>query len=316
MNETASLTKNFPSLIIILGPTAIGKTGLAIEIAEALNGEVVGADSRQIYRYMDIGTAKPTSVERAKIDHHLVDFLAPDDDFTLAQFQEMAYAAIDDVIERGKLPLLVGGTGQYLTAVEEGWSIPRVPPNQDIRDALNAEVEEIGVEAFHAKLAAVDAESAEKIHPNNVRRVVRALEVYMETGTPISVLQQKKPPPYRIMSIGLKMEREVLYERADLRVDKMVDAGFVEEVRRLLDMGYNRELPSMSALGYREMVQHLVDDLPLEEAIQLTKFSTHDFIRRQEVWFRGHDNGILWHNIVDMNREKLIDEIAHWMQES
>lgn len=304
------------NLVIILGPTAIGKTGLAVEIAQALNGEIVGADSRQIYKYMDIGTAKPTSKERENVVHHLIDFVEPDEDFTLAQFQDKAYTAIDDVLARGKLPLLVGGTGQYLTAVEEGWSIPRVPPNETIRDELYAEVERIGVDAFHSKLDAVDAESAEKIHPNNVRRVVRALEVYMETGTPISVLQQKKPPPYRIMGIGLNMEREALYQRSDTRVDIMVKNGFVDEVQSLLDMGYNRSLASMSALGYREMAEHILDDLSLDEAIQRTKFSTHNFIRRQEVWFRGHDNGILWHNMETLNRKQLIDDIAQWMQES
>lgn len=311
-----SLIGNFPPLVIIQGPTAIGKTGLAIEIAQALNGEIIGADSRQIYQYMDIGTAKPTAEEREQAVHHVVDFLKPDADFALAKYQEKAYQAIDDVIARGKLPLLVGGTGQYLTAVEEGWSIPRVPPNEELRESLYTEVERIGADAFHAKLEAVDAEAADKIHPNNVRRVVRALEVYMETGTPISVLQRKKPPPYRLKMIGLKMEREPLYARADLRVDKMMEAGFLEEVRTLLDMGYNRNLPSMTALGYREMVAHLLEDISLEETVQFVKFSTHNFIRRQEIWFRGHDNGILWHNIEDMDHKLLIDEIADWMQES
>ena len=310
------LTGKLPLLLIIQGPTAIGKTELAIEIARELNGEIIGADSRQIYQYMDIGTARPTIEERKQAVHHLVDFLKPDDDFTLAQYQELAYQAIDDVIARGKLALLVGGTGQYITAVEEGWSIPRVPPNEVLRQELYDEVERVGVDAFHAKLAHVDAEAASNIHPNNVRRVVRALEVYQETGTPISVLQRKKPPPYHIRSIGLKMEREPLYGRADLRVDKMMEAGFLEEVRTLLDMGYNRELPSMSALGYREIASHLLDEVALDEAIQLMKFSTHNFIRRQEVWFRGHDNGILWHNIETINRKQLIDEIAIWMQES
>lgn len=310
------MTGKQPPLLIILGPTAIGKTGLAIEIASELNGEIIGADSRQIYKYMDIGTAKPTSIQRERVVHHLIDFIEPDEDFTLAQYQEQAYAAIDNVIERGKLPLLVGGTGQYITAVEEGWSIPRVPPNFELREELNAEAELIGVEAFHAKLTEIDAEAADKIHPNNVRRVVRALEVYLETGTPISVLQRKTPPPYRIRVLGLKMEREPLYERADLRVDQMIRDGFVAEVQALLNKGYNRNLPSMSALGYREMATHLLDGIPLVEAIQLTKNSTHDFIRRQEVWFRGHDNGILWHNKSELDTIQLIDDLAQWMQET
>jgi tRNA dimethylallyltransferase len=302
-------------LLIILGPTAIGKTGLAIDIAQQLNGEIIGADSRQIYRYMDIGTAKPSMEQRQMAVHHLVDFHEPDADFTLAEYQEMAYNAIDKVLAQRKLPMLVGGTGQYITAVEEGWSIPHVPPNYELRAALETEAQAIGNEDFHAKLLAVDPEAAKNIHPNNLRRVVRALEVYLETGTPISVLQRKKPPPYRIRVIGLKMERETLYEQADLRVDLMMHDGFLEEVRRLLDKGYRRGLPSMSALGYRELAAHLLDDLPLNEALQLIKFSTHDFIRRQEVWFRGHDNGILWHNINELDVSQLIIEIADWVQE-
>jgi len=306
---------SLPPLLIILGPTAIGKTGLAIDIAYRLNGEIIGADSRQIYKYMDIGTAKPTREQRQQAIHHLVDFLEPDTAFTLAEYQDKAYKAIDHVLAQNKLPLLVGGTGQYITAVEEGWSIPRVPPNPKLRAALEADAEVRGNEAFHQRLATVDPEAAGKIHPNNIRRVVRALEVYLETGTPISELQRKKKPPYRIRTIGLAMDRERLYQRADLRVDHMMAAGFLAEVQMLLDRGYNCDLPSMSALGYRELVGHLLDDMPLDEAVQLVKFNTHDFIRRQEVWFKGHDNGILWHNINDLDKEQLLASIALWRQE-
>ena len=302
-------------LLIILGPTAIGKTGLAIEIASALNGEIIGADSRQFYKYMDIGTAKPSLEQQTSAKHHMVDFLLPDEDFALAEYQEKTYELINEILSRGKLPMLVGGTGQYITAVEEGWSIPRVPPNMGLRAAMEAEAETIGYEAFHAKLALVDPEAAEKIHPNNLRRVVRALEVYQETGTPISVLQRKQAPPYQIRMLGLKLEREYLYPRADARVDTMMQEGFLEEVRRLLEMGYSSRLPSMSALGYRELIAHINEGLPLEEAVQLTKNSTHDFIRKQEIWFRGHDNGILWHNSRDLDSAQIIDSVAAWMQE-
>jgi tRNA dimethylallyltransferase len=303
------------SLIVILGPTAVGKTGLAIEMARALNGEVVSADSRQVYRHMDIGTDKPTPEECAKARHHLIDIIDPDYNLTVAEYQDRAYQVIDDIHRRDKIPLLVGGTGQYITAVTEGWSIPRVPPNETLRAQLEAYAQQYGAEAFHRRLMSVDPEAAANIHPNNVRRVVRALEVYLETGTPISILQRKKPPLYRILTYGLTMEREALYERADKRVDRMVEAGFVEEVRRLLEMGYDRKLPSMTGLGYLEMVAHLLGEMTLEEAITRTKFATHNFIRRQYVWFRGHDNGIIWHNADNLEIEALIQKSAHWLQQ-
>jgi tRNA dimethylallyltransferase len=302
-------------LLIILGPTAIGKTRLAIDIARALNGEIIGADSRQFYKFMDIGTAKPTLDQQMAAKHHMIDFLLPDEDFALAEYQEKSYSLINDIHARGKLPMLVGGTGQYITAVEEGWSIPRVPPNMALRAEMEAEAEAIGYDAFHAKLAQVDPEAAEKIHPNNVRRVVRALEVFHETGTPISILQRKQAPPYQIRILGLKLEREILYARADARVDNMMQEGFLEEVRSLLEKGYSPALPSMSALGYRELSAHLNEGLALDEAVQRIKNNTHDFIRKQEIWFRGHDNGILWHNSSDLDSAQVIDSLAAWMQE-
>lgn len=309
------LTGKMPPLLIILGPTAIGKTGLAIELAQHLNGEIIGTDSRQVYQHMTIGTAKPTPKEQRQAVHHLIDVVPPDGNLGLAQYQQMAYAAIDDVVARGKFPMLVGGTGQYITAVEEGWSIPHVPPNDTLRTQLESEAETIGNAAFHQQLEQIDPDAAAKIHPNNVRRVIRAMEVYLETGTPISILQRKQPPPYRIRTIGLRMAREALYQQADNRVDKMVDAGFVNEVKGLLAMGYAPELPSMSALGYREMAAYVQGNLSLENAIEQTKFSTHDFIRRQEIWFRGHDNAILWHNINELKMQQLCDEIRVWSDE-
>ena len=251
-------------LVIILGPTGVGKTSLAIELAQMLNGEIIGADSRQIYRFMDIGTAKPTAAQQAQMPHHLIDIVSPDYNLSLAEYQDAAYQAIDDLHQRGKLPLLVGGSGQYITAVEEGWSIPRVPPNPDLRAELEAYVAETSAEALHERLRKVDTISAERIHPNNIRRVIRALEVHMLTGTAISELQVKQPPPYRIFRIGLQLERSILYPRVDARVDAMIEAGFVEEVKRLLDMGYKRSLPSMTGLGYLEIAGHVLDGTTLE----------------------------------------------------
>jgi tRNA dimethylallyltransferase len=308
------LTGKLPPLIVILGPTAVGKTKLSIELAQRLHGEIIGADSRQIYRYMDIGTAKPSPEEQTQVPHHLIDFVDPDYNLTVAEYQDLAYQKINDLHNKNKLPFLVGGTGQYISAVAEGWSIPRVPPNPEIRAELEAYVVEYDAQALHEQLQKVDMVSAEKIHPNNVRRVIRALEVYKVTGEPISKLQEKKPPPYRILTLGLKLDRDILYPLVDARVDNMIEQGFIEEVQKLLDLGYSRALPSMSGLGYLEIAEHLLDNAPLDEAIQKTKFSTHNFIRRQDVWFRGHDNGILWHNVEEIDVNNIEQSICDWLE--
>jgi len=302
-------------LVVILGATATGKTGLAIELAKALDGEVVSADSRQVYRYMDIGTAKPTPAERQEAVHHLIDYVDPAKNLTLAAYQRDAYTAIDSLHTRGKLPLLVGGTGQYITAVVEGWSIPSVPPNHELRADLELQAATGGPNALHARLAVYDPDYAARIHPNNVRRVVRALEICLTTGSTVTALQQKHPPPYRVYTLGLHMERDALYARADARVDHMVTVGLVDEVRGLLERGYDPQLPSMSAVGYREIVAHLIQGRPLDDCVQEIKHNTHDFIRRQEVWFRGHDHGILWHNVGNLNIDIILSELRQWLQE-
>lgn len=302
-------------LIIILGPTGVGKTSLAIELAGILGGEIIGADSRQIYKYMDIGTAKPTAEQQARIPHHLIDIVPPDYNLSLAQYQEAAYRAIDEVHQRDVIPLLVGGSGQYVSAVEEGWSIPRVPPDPELRAELERFASDNSRAALHERLRLVDPLAAERIHPNNTRRVIRALEVQMVTGKAISELQVKRPPPWRIRRLGLQLARSLLYPRVDARVDAMIEAGLVDEVARLLEMGYDRSLPSMSGLGYREIAAHLLDGLPLDQAIERSKFSTHEFIRSQDVWFRGHDNGILWHNVEDIDAVALAQELGDWLAE-
>ena len=302
-----------PPLIIILGATASGKTGLALQLATALDGEIVGADSRQIYRGMDIGTAKPDAQQRKRVPHHLLDIAAPDENPGLAKIQLLANASIADIQRRGRVPLLVGGTGQYLSAIVEGWRIPVVPPNLSLRAELEAFAAEQGRPALHRRLASVDPVVAERTHPNNLRRVVRSLEVWHETGQPISELQQRQPPPWNILQIGLQLERSALYQRADRRLEAMIDAGFVEEVRALLQAGYSRELPAMSGLGYRELAAHLLDDLPLDEAIQSAKFATHEFIRRQLTWFRGHDGGIRWQDAARLQPDVLVEELRVWL---
>lgn len=285
-------------LIVMVGPTAVGKTSTAIRLAEDLDGEVVSADSRQIYRGMDIGTAKATGEQRARVPHHLIDVVDPDEGYHVAQFQRAAYAAIDDIHARGKIPFLVGGTGQYVRAVVEGWQIPPVAPHPDFRERRYAEAEEHGPEHLHRRLAEVDPEAADRIHPNNVRRVIRALEVYEVTGRPISEWQDKQPPPYRILHIGLTMDREALYERIDARVDRMMAEGLVDEVRSLLDEGYTFDLSAMSSLGYGEFKGYFEGEKRLPEVVQDIKHESHRFVRHQYNWFSEDDPDIHWFDVT------------------
>jgi len=281
-------------LIAIVGPTAVGKSTLAIHLADELPVEIVSADSRQVYRYMDIGTAKPSAQERQRVRHHLLDIVEPDEPFTLAQYQQMAYVAIDDVQRRERIPLLVGGTGLYVKAVLEGLSIPHVEPDQNLREQLYAEAATKGYEALHCRLRDLDPVAAERIDARNVRRVVRALEVCYRMGKPISSLQRLAPPPYRILRIGLTMPRELLYQRIDDRVERMLAAGLVEEVRSLVERGYGYHLPAMSGLGYRQIGMYLRGEVPLEEAVALIKRHTRRFVRQQANWFREDDPAIVW----------------------
>lgn len=301
-------------LIVITGPTSVGKTGYSLQIAQAIGGEILGADSRQVYRYMDIGTAKPTLSERAKIPHHLIDLVLPDEQLSLAQYQRAAIAVFADLHERGQVPILVGGTAQYLTAVSEGWTIPEVPPNEQIRAELEQFAVEHGSLALFDRLVAVDPPAAAKIeHHQNVRRVIRALEVYLSTGTPISDLQRSVPPNYSILTFVLTMDRERLYARADQRVDQMIEAGFIAEVQALLAMGYDRSLPSMSGLGYGRLAAHLLDGISLEQAIKDTQLATHAYIRRQYTWFRKYNQGHQWRDVEHSAPDDLIAEIKQWL---
>lgn len=278
--------KHLPPLLAIVGPTAVGKTALAIALAQELGGEIISADSRQIYRRMDIGTAKPSAQERAAIPHHLIDVAEPDEDFSLGVYQDLAYAAIADITARGRLPLLVGGTGQYAAAVLQGWQIPRVAPQPELRAALEHEAQLYGAAALHARLAQIDPAAAQGILPSNTRRVIRALEVYQVTGQPISSQQSMQPPPYAVASLWLKLPPASLYSRIDSRVDLMVAAGLPNEVRGLLAAGYGWELPSMSGLGYREFQPYFAGESTLEQVVERLKFNTHAFARRQPNWFR------------------------------
>jgi tRNA dimethylallyltransferase len=283
-----------PTLTAIVGPTAVGKTALAVALARRIDGEIISADSRQIYRLMEIGTAKPTAAERAAAPHHLIDICDPDEPFSLADYQELAAEAIAGIAARGRAPLLVGGTGQYLAAVLEGWQVPRVAPHPELRALLEAEAAAGGPEALHARLATVDPRAAAQIDPRNVRRVVRALEVHTVTGRPISEQQRREPPPYAIRTIWLTRPRDELYARADMRVDGMLAAGLIDEVAGLLRRGYGWALPAMSSLGYIQLRPYLEGAASLAECVARLKFDTHGFIRRQGAWFKRLPGLEIW----------------------
>lgn len=278
-------------LIAIVGSTATGKTSLAVELARKFGGEIIGADSRQVYRHMEIGTAKPTTGERSRVRHHLIDVVEPDEPFSLGRWLELAQAALEDVWSRGGgQPLLVGGTGQYVWALLEGWRVPRVPPQPEFRRRME------GREAadLFAEVRRIDPQAAERIGPTNRRRLIRALEVYEATGRPISYWQAKEPPDFETLVIGLRLPRDELYRRIDGRVERMMTSGLIEDARRLLAMGYSRELPSMSGIGYKEACAHLTGEMTPAEAEARIKTETHRLARHQNTWFKVDDPRIHW----------------------
>lgn len=282
-----------PPIVVILGPTAVGKSALALELAPRLGAEIVNADSRQVYRHLDIGTAKPGIEERARVVHHLVDFVEPDDPYSAARYQDDADKVLEDLASRRKVALLVGGTPLYIQAVVDRLAIPRVPPNPALRLGLEQEAARHGPGTLHQRLAEVDPEAAQRIPPSNVRRVVRALEVVLATGRPFSELGRRKGAPRNVLIIGLTMDRAELYRRIDSRVDAMLRAGWLEEVRVLLATGFSTRLPAMTGSGYPELVAYLEGRMTREEAVERVKFSTHAYARRQYVWFRA-DPRIRW----------------------
>ena len=283
-------------VVVILGPTGIGKTSLAAEIGPQWEAEVVSVDSRQFYRGMDIGTAKPSEAELSQVRHHLIDIAEPDETVGLASFLDLVRPLIREIHQRGKLPFLVGGTGQYIRALLQGWQVPHVPPDPALRAELG-ELAERDPAALWQRLLALDPKVKEFIHPNNLRRIIRALEVSLKTGQAFSALRRRIPPPYRVLQIGLTMEREALYARVDARVEAMLDAGLVAEVRRLLAAGYTWELPAMSGLGYIQLRPYLAGKCTLDEAVERIKLDTHDFIRRQYTWFNADE--IHWLEIME-----------------
>lgn len=280
------------TLICIVGPTGVGKTALAIELAAQLDGEIVSADSRQIYRGMDIGTGKPTPDQRSRARHHLIDRVDPDQSYTLAEYQADAYAAIDDIFARGKQPLLVGGTGLYVRAVTEGLHIPAVPPNPELRAQLEERAaRESG--KLYEELQHIDPAAAAKIDPRNVRRTIRALEVYLSTGEKFSAAGKAEPPPFAVRRFGLTVPRDELYRRVDARVDEMIARGWLDEMR-VLAAKYDRALPALSSLGYPQMGAVLRGEMTIADAARAIKHHTHRLIRHQYAWFRLGDPRIAW----------------------
>lgn len=275
-------------LVIIAGPTGVGKTRVAIEIAERIGGEIIGADSMQIYRYLNIGTAKPSVEERAKVPHHLIDFRNPDEEYSAAEYARDAAALIKDIHARGRLPLLVGGTGLYIRAVLQG--IFEGPGRDEtFRAEMRTLAEEQGKEALYHKLQQVDPVTAERLHPNDLVRIIRALEVFHLTGVPISTHQQEATVPanqYQTCFLVLTMSRERMYARVNVRVDQMIAAGLVQEVHDLLERGYSRELNSMKSLGYKEIAAYLSGEYDLAAAVELMKRNTRHYAKRQITWFR------------------------------
>ncbi len=300
-------------LIAIVGPTAVGKTALAVTLAQHVPAEAVSADSRQCYRRMDIGTAKPTPAEQAALPHHLIDIAEPDETVGLARFLTLAQAAIADIHARGKLPLLVGGTGQYVRALLQGWRVPEVPPDPELRAALEQQATSDPA-GLWARLMALDPAAADFIDPRNLRRVIRALEVTLKSGTPFSAQRRRIPPPYRVLRLGLTLEREALYARADARVLAMMEAGLCAEVQTLLESGYGWDLPAMSGLGYIQFKPYFKGKATLEVVVERIQLDTHDFIRRQYAWFSPNAPDIHWYDAAALDLQALAQRVETFMR--
>ena len=316
-----------PPLLVICGPTAAGKTGTAIECALILRGEIVNADALQIYRHLDIGTAKPTPQQRALVPMHLIDFLDPSERYSAAQYRLDAAKVIEQIHSRGKLPIAVGGTGFYLRALVGGAELAPAGADWELRRRFEKQAEQEGPQSLHQLLSRVDPESARRIPAANVRRVVRALEVYHLTGRPLSSfpsplagrasppsswrasLDRGKPSPYNVLAFALTMPREQLRRRIEERIVRMMEMGWLEEVRGLLEKGYSLEVPAMQAVGYRHLARHLAGEMTLEEAIAATKIETWQYARRQLTWFRG-EPGLIWMDVGDSGPRDAVQRIA------
>lgn len=302
-------------LIVLVGPTSVGKSSLAIALAERAGGEILTADSMQVYRGLDIGTAKPGAEERRRVRHHLLDLVDPDQSFTAADYARLASAAIADIRRRGHLPIMVGGTGLYVRALLRGL-FDGPGEERSIRNALRREATRAGVLALYGRLQVLDAEAAAAIHPNDLFRIVRALEVLIISGRPISALRAEgrkhdKPVPGPVLRFGLERQRQELYQRIETRVEEMMARGFLDEVRGLLDRGHPPALKPMRAIGYRHMIEYLEGRTNLDDAVACLKRDTKRYAKRQLTWFR-HEEGLEWHRVEG---SAFIERVLDWFVE-
>lgn len=300
-------------LIAVVGPTASGKSKLALFLAKNTGGEIINGDSRQVYRYMDIGTAKPSREDRNSIPHHLYDIVYPGELFNLAEYQKKANSTIEDIFQEGKVPILVGGSGLYIWSVLEGWKIPGIEPDMELRKKLEERASIEGEGSLYRELQKLDPYVATRIDPRNVRRVIRALEVCSKQGSS-GGSYKKEAPNFLSFIIGIKTERKQLYNRIDHRVDEMINQGLIEEVKGILASGYPESLSALSsAVGYKEILKHLKKELTLEEAISRIKFETHRLARKQFAWFRENDERINWLNIDFALEERALNLVKEWL---
>ncbi|MGB2965693.1 MAG: tRNA (adenosine(37)-N6)-dimethylallyltransferase MiaA [Anaerolineales bacterium] len=306
-------TQDNKPLIVMVGPTAVGKTEISLRVAEQLRGEIISADSRLFYRGMDIGTAKPTPEELNRVPHHFINISEPDQDWSLAVYLPNAVAVIQEIHSRKNLPFLVGGTGQYIQAVVQGWQLPPIKPDPALRNILGRWAEQVGVEGIRARLTELDPEAAEGIDGPNLRRMIRALEVTLSSGKKFSEQKKQKGAPYQVLQIGLTRPREDLYQRIDLRIERMLEQGLVREVQALLDNGFSTELSSMSAIGYKQIVNFLSGKCSLEESVQQIRSKTRKYIRQQANWFQENDPDINWFSAVDDPTDQIINEIQQFL---
>lgn len=308
--------KEKKKIIIIAGPTASGKTNLGIELAKKINGEIISADSMQIYKYMDIGTAKPSEEEMQGIKHHLIDIIYPNEEFSVALFKQYADNAIEQIYSKGKIPIVVGGTGLYINSLTYSLNFSDSAPDKEYREHLENISKEYGAKYLHDMLKSVDPDAANNIHPNNVKRVIRALEVFKNTGKRISDYQsttKQNEPDYDFAYFCLDMPRDVLYDRINKRVDIMFNKGLIEEVKMLLSLGYSRDLQSMQAIGYKEVFDYLDGKISLDEVKNTIKQNSRRYAKRQLTWFRK-DTRIYWLDVYNKQLDEILSNMLGYIE--